>query len=183
MEYAIAAEHLGYIALFRGDYGKSAEYFLEALRIAEDLGRTSEAAAYVVELGEAQLQDGRLDEAQRSAERGVSLRRSSPQAGDPENAERMGLYTLAGVALARGQLARAEELLAEVGGDTLPEDHPFRARSLCRLGHLRRLQGRIDDAEEYFRQAIEVFDRLGAPDHPLLAAMRTSREMGGNYWG
>jgi ATP/maltotriose-dependent transcriptional regulator MalT len=86
----------------------------------------------------------------------------------------MGLYTLAGVALARGQAAEAEELLTEVEIDAVPQHDPFRARALFRLADLRRIQGRPEEAEACVHQAIKVFEHLGTPDHPLLSALQAN---------
>lgn len=160
-----------YLALSRGYYGlgdfrnaAAMGRHAVALRVAEFGDTAAEVADARVKLAEAlQLAgDLRAAEAQYDAALATVRRRQGPRAV----VAGLLLHAQARNARARGELARAERLLAEAlaifgdsvrGGGSVPWAHALQTR-----GHLATERGRLAAAESSYRAAVAMRERIGA---------------------
>jgi class 3 adenylate cyclase/tetratricopeptide (TPR) repeat protein len=169
-----ALDMLGLVRRAQGALAEAEEHIVAAVKAAQPLGPTDVLAQIVGDLAEARLQVGRLEEAQTAAVQALTL--NEDVSGTALSWTIPPRWTLAGVALARGQTDEAERLFAEceaISADTdggLPWLQP---EMLYRKGQLRRLQGREDEADGLVREACRLLDerRRGSP-HPRAEAMR-----------
>jgi tetratricopeptide (TPR) repeat protein len=156
---AIALHNLGMINADRREFRRAQEQFEQALTRAVRSGDLRLQAVCRLSRAEVLLESEGYDEAAGEAERAQVL---FSQLGSV--VEEADVYRVLGAIFRRvGQLRIAESNLlaacahARTTGAALTE-----AESLRELGRLRVDQGRSSDAAEAFRQAGEVFGRIGA---------------------
>ena len=160
--------------LSQGLYAEAEEIFATVFTAQEPFGATEVAVQTLGHLAETRLRQGRLQEAEHGATRAVGIVTDCAY-GDGFIAIPL-YWTLAGVALARGQLAEADRLLREcddIGADSPAASHHMQPELLYRQAQLRRLQGRGEEADGLAREACHLLDerRRGSP-HPRAEAMR-----------
>ena len=119
---AMSSHNLGLVAKDRGEYGKAAEYFQEALRARRDVGEIAQASASLIGLVRARMAAGELQLAVRAVDEVSSL-----YAGVTDTAIVAPVRALAADlaaaqsdwALAHGLYKDAERLAAELGDTRL----------------------------------------------------------------
>ncbi len=168
---AHAARHVAAVYHAEGAYSDAEEHLVQAVKGLDALGRESDAAMVLTDLAETRLQKGDLDAAQESAEAAL---RKFQSAGHGGLVLAPAYWSLAGVAVTRGFLEEAERLLEkgrEIAEATSSPRDPLRAELVFRLANVRRLQGRLEEAETLRRQAAATICELGGDRHPRLRSM------------
>lgn len=118
----------------QGQYEQSLDYGQQALRSANELGEQRTQGYALLHLGHAPAGLGRLGEAAAAYRQSLELRRAIGQHNQAIEA----LSSLARVALAQGDLARAQEHVQEIlarieQGSLDGTEEPFRIRMTCYL--------------------------------------------------
>jgi class 3 adenylate cyclase/tetratricopeptide (TPR) repeat protein len=174
----LAAFCRGNLAFALCTFGKYQEALNEARRALaafEDLERPLDMASTLAQLAECHLQLGELDDAERAALRASSLLEEAPRVGWPGASLGAALWTLAGVELARNNLAEAERLLDE-SAPLIILEHPggdpfWEAQVRFRRGQLHLKHGRRVEAEQEVSRAADLLEELGGKDHGLRKLM------------
>ena len=176
---AAARDLIGMIRRSQGDYAAARAHSVAAMETAEAFDPSDAVLVDIMSnVAEAQLQTGAHGEAERAAMRALALVRDMPGAGLCQTIP--AYWTLAGVALARGQLAEAERLLAEsetvgagaAAGSNWVQPHWMQPEVLYRRAQLRRTQARVQEAEDLLEEACRLLDQRRGSPHPRAEAMR-----------
>jgi eukaryotic-like serine/threonine-protein kinase len=166
-ETASASQALGLVARGRGRFEESVEHFQAAWEILRDaLGpEHPRTTAALYQLGGALVYVGRREDAERAHREVLAIRRRSLPPDDPGIAE--ALEVVAAAARRASNYDEAIELLEEaleIRRRALGPDDPEIARTLVLIGDIYFIHmARFAEAEPYFREAIEVHRRRGAP--------------------
>lgn len=134
-------------------------------------GRQAIEGSALVALGDLQRRSGDLEEAKRSLERAVTLRRLTHGNGHPYTAT--AVETLADVLSDAGSYREAETLYVEAL-ESVPETadsfDPWRADILNDLAVARQRYGNLAGAETAYREALALKTRLHGAEHPALSS-------------
>jgi tetratricopeptide (TPR) repeat protein len=147
-DYAAAHTALGIVFYERGDADEAERFYRRALELAP------ESSALHNNLGEVLRQRGRLDEAEPLYRRALEL--------DPDNPAPYG--NLGIIHAQRKQFAEAERMFWALIERRQNAPPLARLPALVNLAMVCGDQGKLDEAERLFRQAIEL-----APGHPRVA--------------
>lgn len=146
---AMIAAGSAYIAL--GDLARAEQVHEQTLQVLMGLGNSVLTAAHLGNMADLLCLRGKLDLAAARAQAGLLL---SHEVGNREGTLES-LVMLAQVALLRGNLARAEQLLADAQKELPEPDEPrMSAWVSWHLAELRRAQGRAEEAERLHRLAL-----------------------------
>lgn len=175
--YASMLSELGGYCRGQARYEESARYFLQARQLlAASVGEGSpEYATVVNNLAGTYRLMGRLDEAEQCFRQCLDLYRRT--LGEEHILYASGLNNLGLVCLDRGDVSGAAELLSQAAAilATQPNCRDELATSLCNLALLHRQLGRLDQAEDELRRALELYEtELGTTTphyHATLNAM------------
>ena len=113
---------------------------------------------------------GLYERSEELLEQALAIREGTLPPDDPEILD--SLFELGRVAFMQGDLARAEEIahrLDALAERTLERDSPERARLLAALGILRHNLGRTEEAENFLREALAIWQRKPRPQEPFVA--------------
>lgn len=139
------------LAMGFGQYDRAMDCFLRVIADPE----TPLAEQLSARLGEAELlwMRGDLEQSLNSAK---ALLREAEDSDEPEIVIRAWL-ALAKLYWHRGDIALAEEALAVVPSLLPSDEHPQRAEYLWILADVERSKGRLDDAYQLFKEALELY--------------------------
>jgi tetratricopeptide (TPR) repeat protein len=138
-----------------GDSGEAIRLFREAIAIRQELGDRMTEANVRRHLAMHHLRWGRLDEAERELQTARALRREHGAKSEGT----LLLRGLAEVAMARGDLLAAAELAEQAYAAISEHNEPIaRASHGATLGRIRAAQGRRDEAEDLFRQSLQILE-------------------------
>jgi len=164
---ANALSSLGSVWQETGDYQAAAEANQEALDIYRDLGNRLGQANALGDLGIVSRQTGDLQAAAEAQEEALGIYRDLGDQMGKANA----LNELGMLSLLRGDLDRADECHGQAldlaRGIKSSWDEGY---ALACLGRTARAAGRTADARTRLRQALEAFQRAGAPEASDIAA-------------
>jgi predicted ATPase len=153
-EMSIGLDCSGYVDRRMGDFATARRQHEESLALSREIGDQLGVAGSLDNLGLIAYDQGDYAEAERLFREGLVLRRTTESTWSIA----ISLTHLAGVALARGDLAQAEQFLE----DSLTHN-PDWTDTLIRLGDLRRAQGRLPEAQDHYRQALQSGQRWREP--------------------
>jgi class 3 adenylate cyclase/tetratricopeptide (TPR) repeat protein len=160
--------NLGSFLGIGGRYAEAMPELQQAAEALDTLEKPWELGVCLADLAECQLQQGELASAERSARRALSLLESLPKT-DYKALSAYAWLALSGVALARGDLKQAEDLIASaipfLTVQYLRGDKEAEAAILYRRAQLRLKQGRVDDAQADFARALALLAELGGEEH------------------
>ncbi|MGE0159921.1 MAG: tetratricopeptide repeat protein [Gemmatimonadales bacterium] len=166
-----------------GLWGEAEELLAGAL---EDATRMSgiERAEILFALGRVRNALGKADAAEAPLEEALALRTDLLGAGDPQTAAV--LIELSYVHRIRGDYPAAERLARQaVSIDRQSSDSLALAQALHALAFAQRLQGRLAEAEQGYREALAMRTALLDPGHPLvletMSNLSLSLEAAGRY--
>ncbi|HRI50404.1 MAG TPA: serine/threonine-protein kinase, partial [Pseudomonadota bacterium] len=146
---ALIAAGSAYIAL--GDYARSEQVHEQTLQVLMGLGNSVLTAVHLGNMADLLCLRGKLELVAARAQAGLLLSR---EVGNREGALQS-LVMLAQVALLRGSLGRAEQLLTEAQKELPEPDEPrMSAWVSWHLAELRRAQGRPEEAARLHRLAL-----------------------------
>jgi class 3 adenylate cyclase/tetratricopeptide (TPR) repeat protein len=171
---AFAHSHLGAALQALGRFDEAERGFESAQTQFERLGLYGEVSAVLAELAEMHLRAGRIELAEANAVK--ALRRADQRR---HWWKPTAYLTLAGVALARGDLKTAEEMLELLGSSNMsaiPAVSSYRAEMQHRWAELRYQQGRVQEAAEQLERSISIWRQLGGDSHPRLRSLRAAWE-------
>ncbi len=151
------------------------EVLTRAVQAFEQLRKTRELAEGLRELAETQLTRTEVADAERSAERALSL---MDELGWPSDSERARvLLTNAAVEGAKGNLDMAQRHLEQsrrAAIRSLGRLHPFQAELFYRTAEMELRRGRRERSAGYLRRATRMLAELGGGDHPRIRQMEKS---------
>jgi tetratricopeptide (TPR) repeat protein len=172
--YAISQNSFSRLRRERGDYKEAEMAARDALRInSETFGLKSLAVATsLYHLGAVQLDQGRFEDAEHTAIKGLGIMCTlGPAANDPNNTRLLEIRGRAELYL--GKAAKAAATYTELLELDLEElgtrEHYKYATHMGNFGMVKEVQGHKDQAERAYRDAIEFFvERFKNPCHPNL---------------
>jgi predicted ATPase/DNA-binding XRE family transcriptional regulator len=146
--------NLGIVMRNLGRYREASDLYEQALALNRQLEDAANVALNLCNLGEMQITLGNYPRAEALLEEGVAVAR------DQENVWLLGfgLNNLSHALRYRGQPGRAREVALE--GHALSErvgDRIERGNNLVGLGELARDAGELEQAESYYREALDIF--------------------------
>ena len=159
---ALVTDRAGAWSRKRGRYARARRFQLAALKLAEAGVPRGDArlVPFLNNLGVACKFAGRFDDAMGAYTRALALADSGKQ--DPDAVATL-LHNLGGLEHARGR-PEAGEPHARLGLERrrvlFGADHPSIAEDLAALGALVADQGRLDEAEHLYREALSIWQRL-----------------------
>ncbi len=152
---AYSATALGLLAHMEGDSEEAIRRFHEAIAIRQELGDRMTEANVRRHLAMHHLRWGRVDDAERELQTARALRREHGAKSEGT----LLLRGLAEVAMARGDLLAASELAEQAYAAISEHNEPIAKGSHgATLGRVRAAQGRREEAEELFRQSLEILE-------------------------
>lgn len=172
--YAISQNSFSRLQRERGDYKEAETAARDALRInSETYGLKSLAVATsLYHLGAVQIAQGRFDDAENTAIKGLAIMCTlGPAANDPNNTRLLEIRGRAELYLGKaGKAAATYTELLELDLEELgTREHYKYATHLGNFGMVKEVQGRKEEAERAYRDAIEFFvERFKNPCHPIL---------------
>jgi tetratricopeptide (TPR) repeat protein len=158
---------LGVVRRLTGDYPAAADAYEQALDIYHELGERLGRASTLGELGVLQRLTGDFPSAARNLEQALDLYQEIGHLdGETETlSERATLYRVS------GDLAQAEECYKRALGVARLNSTPrYEAHALAGLGRCALAAGHATQAETLLRQALEIFQRIGAGETSHLLA-------------
>jgi class 3 adenylate cyclase/tetratricopeptide (TPR) repeat protein len=172
---AVALRHLAEVRFLQGAYLEAEEHLKSALAVVEESEEPRRRFEELADLGETQLRAGKVDKAEETILKLLALM----EATAPDCYEAPAVWTLAGVKMARGELAEADTLLersAAVVQEKYSPRHPFCVEFRFRTALLRLLQGRTPEAEQDYEEAVVLMADIGGEGHPRIVQMRVEWE-------
>jgi tetratricopeptide (TPR) repeat protein len=169
-----AWESLGQICLAQGAIDDAVNHFERAAALAEEWGSPHQQFAQTWSgLAEGLLCLGKNNEAEELARRALAMLKELP---DYVRSAAVNPYcTLAGVALARGELADAGRFLASCEAmEEALQEHYLRPEILYRKARLRRRQGSQAEGRDLMLQACRILDGWRGSPHPRADLMRVA---------
>jgi ATP/maltotriose-dependent transcriptional regulator MalT len=149
---ARVARFRGWLARFRGDPGPGEIAARALLASAEAAGDREAGVNARRALGDALIEQGRLEEAQETLARGLEM---SEQIGEAKSRTEL-LCGLARLALARGDLSSADRFATDALAGVRAEDLVAVSAAREALASVRAAQERYAEAESGFRDALAV---------------------------
>jgi tetratricopeptide (TPR) repeat protein len=169
---AITLGNLGRFHLRRGEPAIALAFLQEDLRIAESLGDLRGRTVVKINIGEALIDLGRIDEARPMLEEAFGISRS-------ERWRLQEAHALEGLARAATRRGKKDEalLLLLAALDALPEEGAHYARGRIQLarGEVYHELGELERAREAFEAARQIFVRLHCPHEQGLAVHGLAR--------
>lgn len=167
---AFAAVNLAEVRLAEGAYLDAEEQLKYAAAVFEELGEVSRRVEALADLAETQLRAGKTDKAEQTARDVLAL----VKAASLNFSEAEGLWTLAGVALAKGDYSEADSLLAastSVARAKYSVRHPLHGELFFRLAELKAKQGLLEEGQAEFERAVSFLANATSAAHPLIKQM------------
>ena len=164
---ALAAQAVGFLARIRGDVEATLAGYNEARSIYEEIGATSLEATLKMHLARELMRTGDLDEAERLLRDGVRVLKGLGDRAHLCEAQR----SLAQLLVRRGKLDEAERVALESRESVGSEDRLSLATTRLALGTVRFAQGREEEAQLLFAEAVE-----GLRAYAMLAVERDALE-------
>ncbi|MBL8750128.1 MAG: serine/threonine protein kinase [Planctomycetes bacterium] len=175
-EMVLVMVHLALARQQLGDVQSAIPLQVEAIAMFERIvpGDSSDLALFLSDLGLMRMDAGDSVSAEATLRRAVDTWRRSGVTDGYRLAK--GLDALGVCLMQGGKLEPAEAILREALAATasFPQDNPSVAATETSLGHVLRNLGRIDEAEQILRTAVDRRRRLYRGDHELLAGSLSS---------
>jgi class 3 adenylate cyclase/tetratricopeptide (TPR) repeat protein len=155
---ASAAQSKGDLARVRGHYEEAEGWYTKALDLFREAGSASGIAWTSRQLGRLAWERGNPEKAEKLFRESIRLLAPMQERGTLCESQRL----LAQLLVAEGRIDEAEKY-ALAGRETVSaEDVTSRATTRVALAQVRAAQGRHDEADELFREAVEI---LGPSEH------------------
>jgi class 3 adenylate cyclase/DNA-binding winged helix-turn-helix (wHTH) protein/tetratricopeptide (TPR) repeat protein len=172
---AFAAVSLAEVRLAQTAYLDAEEHLKYATAVFEELGEPSTRSEAMADLAETQLRAGKIDKAAQAARDALALM----EAASTSFSKAQGLWTLAGVALAKGDYGEADSLLAasaDIVHAKYSPRHPMHAELCFRRAELRVKQGLLAEGKVEFERGVSLLADGFSPDHPRIGQMKETWE-------
>jgi ATP/maltotriose-dependent transcriptional regulator MalT len=150
--YVLAA--LGDLAINRGEYAEAERHLDAARALFEESGVASMVGRVLYRLAVVAWYQDDLDRAERLSRESIRTLAPLEDRGTLCEAQRR----LAEVLLGKGKVDEAERYAVAALETVGPQDMSSRATTRTTLARVRKAQGRSDEAETLFREAVEIFD-------------------------
>jgi class 3 adenylate cyclase/tetratricopeptide (TPR) repeat protein len=148
---ALAVQSAGFLASIRGDLDEAVGFLDEARSIYEEIGSTAFEATAKMHLARVLLAHGELDRAEPLLREAVRVLKGVGDRAYLCEAQR----SLAQLLVRRGKLDEAERNALEARESVGPEDRLSVSTTRFALGVVRLAQGREDEADELFSEALQ----------------------------
>jgi predicted ATPase/class 3 adenylate cyclase len=161
----------------RGDLDAAAAAYEEAREFAAEAGATAALASVLRHLAAILEKQGQISRAEKLLRESIRMMRQMDRRGALVEA----LRALAELLLRENKVEEAERFALEAREVLTPHDITSRVTTATALALVREAQGRDDEAEQYFREAIEDLDRTewrSMQRKPLRNYARFLRERG-----
>ena len=168
---AVALQSAAFLAELQGDLDAATAGYGEAHVIAEEVGAVGLDAALKLHIARTLMDTGDLDEAERLLREAVRVLKGIGDRAHLCEAQRW----LAQLLVRRGRLDEAERLALESRETVGPEDRLSISTTAYALGVVRLAQGREEEADALFAEALDGLRRYGMRSAELL----TVRELVG----
>lgn len=165
---------LGNVLAVRNEFEEAERYYRQAIALRERVlgDEHPEVGAALVSLAELRWKAGRREEAERLAERAMSILKQNQKDDTGQAANCLAL-----VYSETGRMEKAEAMYAvalEKAKSYYGEDHQIVASYLNNLASLQFERGRLKLAAKSFGEALAIYRRLLGDDHLLVAAARNN---------
>jgi tetratricopeptide (TPR) repeat protein len=151
---ASAAQYKGNLHRVRKQYEEAEGWFTKALDLFRETGLVSEIAWTLRQLGRVAWDTRNVTRAEKHLRESIRMLAPMKERGTLCESQRL----LAQVLLAQGRIDEAEKF-ALAGRETVsPEDVSSRATTRVALAEVRAAQGRDEEAESLFQEAVDVLD-------------------------
>jgi predicted ATPase/DNA-binding SARP family transcriptional activator len=157
---SLALDYIGYVARRQGELDVSRQLHLRSLEASKELGDMLGVAGSFDNLALIHFDTGDYAEAERLFSEALALRRDAGQFGGLTYS----LEHMAMLAIVRGQPAVAEQHLEEIQRMDSSRQRALTPRIRNLMGDIRRIQGKPDEAEQWYRTALQQsLRRSGLP--------------------
>jgi len=158
---SLCLDYAGYVARRLGHHAESRRQHNESMAISRELGDQLGVAGSLDNLGLLCMDEGNLDEAARLLAEAKALREGTDVTGGlTYSYEHMAM-----LAIAQGRWAEADSHIRDLERLLKSRQFSLGPRALNVAGNIRRGQGRLEEAERLFREALK--DSLGHSDYPV----------------